>query len=479
MPQPTYAAAAPDSVLTPDTVETAQIGTLRFFDGMPDSATVQKVYDNLDFMRGVEAFLNGMPAASLYAMLEGFKSAGLQPGDLGITEELMDARSLFLTPNTTTVYCFTEIDLKGGPVVVEVPPGMLGPVNDAYFLWVTDIGFTGPDRGQGGKYLFVHSSYLDPIPDGYFVAKSGTYRNLLIARAFVQGGDIAGAVAGVKAKFHAYPLAQADNPPAQKFVNTSGLQFNTVHANTFQVYDDLNAVIQYEPADAFNPEFVGLLAAIGIKKGQPFAPSDRMKQILTDAVAVGNATARAISFAPRKSSVYFYRDRQWYSPFAGGSHEFMDNGELVLDDRIFFFYSATGITPAMTAPQPGTGSVYAFAAHDATGNYLDGGQTYSVTLPGPVPAKAFWSFVVYSGQHRSILETDQKSGGLDSLSSAVQPNADGSYTVWFGPTAPAGQEGNWVQTMPGKSYSVLLRLFGPLEPWFDQTWKPGDFEPVS
>jgi hypothetical protein len=474
--KPEFAAKVPEKVTTPKKVHTKLLGDLDFFDGMPSKATVKKAYEFLDLSRGSEAFLNGIPAASVYAALEGMKRAGLKPGDLGIFETLMDARSLFLTANSTTVYCLTELNVKDGPVVAEIPPGVLGPVDDAFFCWVIDVGLTGPDQGKGGKYLFVHRDYQGPVPDGYFVAKTPTYRNLFFFRAFVKGGDFSGTATALKAKFRMYPLAQAANPPAQKFVNLSGKRMNTIHANTFHFYKELNAVVQYEPADAFNPELVGLFAAIGIKKGQPFEPDARMKKILTDAVALGNATARAISFAPRKQSVFFYPDRKWNSPFAGMSYEFLNNGERVLDDRIFFHYVATGITPAMAAPKVGTGSAYAFAARDANDDYLDGGRLYSVTLPAPIPVNNFWSFMVYSGQHRSMLETDQKLAGLDSNNPSVKPNPDGSYTMWFGPKAPKGHEGNWIQTMPGKSFNVLLRLYGPLQPWFDKTWKPGDFE---
>ncbi len=477
--KPKYAANVPASVTTPDVVETARLGTLRFFDGMPDKATVQKCYDNLDFSRGVEAFLNGIPAASVYAALEGFKAAGMKPNDLGITEQLMDARSLFLTPNSTTVYGFSELNTKNGPVVIELPPGVLGLVDDAFFRWVTDIGFTGPDRGKGGKYLFLPPGYKGEVPDGYFVFTPPTYRNLMFFRGFVLNGDIAATVRGLKAGFRMYPLAQAGNPPKRVFVNTSGMKINTIHANNFHFFEELNAVIQEEPADAFDPELVGLFASIGIKKGRPFAPDARMKRILTDAAAVGNATARAISFAPRKKSVYFYPDRRWYSPFAGGSHEFMNNGEMVLDDRTFFHYMATGITPAMAKSRVGMGSAYAFTAHDSKGRYLDGGNTYAVTLPAPIPAKDFWSFTVYSGQHRSLLETDQRLAGIDSNQKDMKANKDGSYTIWFGPKAPTAHETNWVQTRPGKSWSCLLRLYGPLKPWFDKTWKPGDFRLVE
>ncbi len=184
-------------------------------------------------------------------------------------------------------------------------------------------------------------------------------------------------------------------------------------------------------------------------------------------------------FRPRSKAVYFYPDRQWFTSFVGGSHEFMDNGELVLDYRIMFHYGATGITPAMAMSKVGSGSAYAATTQDSKGNYLDGGKTYSVTLPGPIPAKDFWSFMVYSPQHRSMLETDQKFAGLDSNNPSIKPDQDGSYTIWFGSEAPKGHEGNWIQTIPGKGFMVILRLYGPLEPWFDKTWKPGDFELVE
>jgi len=473
-----YTADVPEFLLTPDKVKTDLLGDLEFFDGMPSESTAKKAYDFLDLSRGVEVFLNGMPAASIFAFLEGLKKAGLKPGDLGMTESLLDARGLLLTAQSTTPYAFAEIDLKAGPVVVEIPVPVLGTLNDAFFLFVSDVGLTGPDEGKGGKYLFIGPDYKGEIPKGYFVVKSTTYRHWLLMRVFVKDGDLKASTKGLKEGFRAYPLAKANKPPKQNVYDLSGKMFNTIHANDEHFYDELNAVIQYEPADAFNPELVGLFASIGIKKGKPFSPDARMKKILKDAAAIGNATARAITFSTRNKAAYFYSDRQWYTSFSGG-HDFMNNGEMVLDDRIMFHYAATGITPAMATPKVGTGSAYAATAKDAKGQYLDGGNTYKVTLPAPIPVNNFWSFMVYSGQHRSMLETGQKSAGLDSNSPSIKPNKDGSYTVWFGPKAPKGQEGNWVQTLPEKSYLTILRLYGPLKPWFDKTWKPGDFELVE
>jgi len=290
-----YKADVPPSITTPDSVDT-RIGTLKFFDGLPDAATVQKAYDQIDLGRGIEAFLSGMPAASVYALCEGLDKAGIKRNQgIGMTENLMDARSLYLTPNSTTVYVFMCLDLRAGPMVVQVPPNVLGPVDDAYFRYVTDVGLVGPDQGKGGKYLFVPPGYTDSVSDGYFVQKPRTNGILIFYRAFVQGGDIAAAVRGVKAAARVYPLSAAANPPATTFVNTSGLKYNTIHANNFHFYEELNEVIQSEPGDAFDPELVGLFASIG------------------------------------------------------GSYAFEDNGERMLDARTLFHYYATGITPAMPA----------------------------------------------------------------------------------------------------------------------------------
>src|ERR1700722_19093125 len=257
LPASTYSAKVPSYITTPDTVQT-RIGTLKSFDGLPDPETVQKVYDNLDFSRGVETFLSGIPAASVYAACEGVSQAGVKRnGSIGIMQDLMDARSLFLTANSTTVYVFMCLDLKDGPVVVDVPPGVLGPVDDAYFRWVTDIGLTGPDKGAGGKYLFVPPGYTGNLPSGgYFVVKPPTYSNLVFYRAFVKDGDIRAASNGVKAKTRVYPLSAAGSPPPPAFVDLSGVQFNTVHANTYHFYEELNEVIKQEPGDASDPEIV-------------------------------------------------------------------------------------------------------------------------------------------------------------------------------------------------------------------------------
>lgn len=240
-------------------------------------------------MRGVQAFLNATPGASLVAMRKGLREAGVIGNAIGIFETLLDAKSLFLTGNTEVLYITAWLDLKDGPVVVESPPDTLGIVDDFWFRYVTDMGLRGPNQGKGGKFLFLPPDYTGDAPTGYFVFKSHTYGLWLVSRGFLVNGDPQPVAENVKQHMRLYPLAQAARPPEQQFVNLSGKAFNTVHANDFTFYEEVNTVVQEEPADALDPETLGLLASIGIKKGKPFAPDTRMKKILTEAAAVGNA----------------------------------------------------------------------------------------------------------------------------------------------------------------------------------------------
>ncbi len=476
--KPRMATDIPPEITTPDTVET-RLGTLKFFDGLPDKATVAKMYDNLDFMRGVEVFLNTMPGASLYAMREGLRSVGVDNQTVAVFETLADSKSLFLTPNTETVYLFGWLDLKDGPIVVETPPNILAFVDDFWFRHVTDMGNAGPDRGKGGKFLFVPPGFAGPIPEGYFVARPRTFGNWLFARGFLVNGDPKPAVESFKKSWRQYPLAKAGHPPETKFVNVSGKAFNTIHANNFKFYEEIAHLVAEEPTEALDQETLGLLASIGIEKGKPFAPDERMKAILTEAAAVGNATARSILFDNRDKNFLLYPGSHWEVGFLGGSSEFLINGARYLDARTRFMYYATGITPAMAAKMVGAGSQYAVNFRDSKGEYLDGARTYRLRIPPNPPVKNFWSFVVYDGQTRSELQTDQQYPSISSQKADLQINSDGSVDVFFGPRPPAGKESNWIQTMPGKSWNTILRLYGPLEPWFARTWRPGDIDQID
>ena len=261
----------PPGVATPDTLQT-QLGTLTSFDGVPDKATTQKVYDNLDLQRATQAYLSTLQVASLSAMREGMLGFGPANKTVMQFEELMDSKALWLTPNTVSVYMGCWLELGDEPMVMETPPNVLGFINDAWFRYVTDMGNAGPDKGQGGRFLILPPGYEGEVPDGYFVARTHTYGNWVVWRGFQVDGSTGPAVEATKKSFRLYPLSQKDNPPPMNFVNVSGVFHNTIHRMDYAFWEEVNSVIQREPLEGLDSEIRGMLASIGIEKGKPFAP---------------------------------------------------------------------------------------------------------------------------------------------------------------------------------------------------------------
>jgi hypothetical protein len=505
-----------DADQTPDTLESS-LGPLAFVDGMPSPETVTKSYDYLDLIRGVDAFLNTYQGASTYAIRQGFLAAGAPDNTILLFSTLMDAKSLFLTANADTVYFWSIVDLTQGPMVVETPPKSLGVFDDMWFRWIIDFGAPGPDRGEGGRFLLLPPGYDGDLPDdGFFVGRSGTTRALMLGRQFLENNSPQPAVDRITrfTKIYPYtpggfgtsiatvldgtvPLAPVTTPPPPPFFEASGAVINTIPPTDFTFYEQINALVQEEPAGALDPELMGQLAAIGIVKGQPFAPDARMRRILTDAAAIGTAAARTISFRARAEEGFaYYPDSGWYNPLWVGGYTMEtppplvspdgtvtplpSTGARTLNARTAMFYEATGITPSMIMRLTGLGSQYLAAALDADKTPFDGGKMYQVTLPPDIPESNFWSITVYDLQTRSMLDTPQRyprAGSQSYPTPAAVADADGSTTVSFGPERPAGvTEGNWIQTMPGKGWFVLLRLYSPTQPFFDKSWRPSEIE---
>jgi hypothetical protein len=469
-----------EEITTPDKVETS-IGTLKFFDGVPTEKTVKTVYDNLDLMRGVEVYLNSLSGVSAFNAYKGQSSIGASNSNqVVIFDELMDSKSITMTSNTSTLYASYFLNPgKDGPIVLELPPQLLGVFNDMWFRYVVDLGPAGPDKGKGGKYLILPPNYKGKVPSGYHIVKSPTNRIYSFVRASTAKGLPAGTALLKTMKI--YPLAEKHNPKSVEWISGSNEYFSFVPPNDYSYYEDLNNLIQEENMTFLDAETRGLLASIGIVKGKPFNPDSRMKKILTEAVAIGNATVRSLMYSPREKGYYFYpeTDSSWTMAFANKDTAFEVDGAANLDARSYFYNYAVGVTPAMAVPRVGTGSDYAFGIVDAEKKVFDGSKTYKLHLPPNIPVNDFWAVTIYDTQTRSMLQTDQQFPTKGSQSEGFTKNADASYDLYFGPKAPEGQESNWLQTLPGKSWFVILRMYGPLQPWIDKTWRPDEIELVK
>lgn len=467
----------PPGVLIPDEVET-RIGKLDFFDGVPTAETAQKIWDHQDFSRAVECMTLSTNAASLVGFRRGIREYGPDNETAIWWKERLDSKGLLLTGNTTVIYMFAWLDTHDGPLVLECPQGMLGIIDDFWFQYVADVGAAGLDKGEGGKYLLLPPGYKGETPSGYFVLNSKTYGNWLALRGFAVNGSYDQSIKNLES-LKIYPLAERNNPNPMTFHDISGKYINTLHSQDITFFEEVNQVVQEENNDAWDIEALGLLASIGIEKGKPFNPDERMKKILTEAAVVGSATQRTILFRNRDKTVAMWPgSKSWEIGFAGGSYKFEHDGVRLINDRVRFHYYATGITPAMVSSPVGTGSSYVIGLRDSDGEILNGGNNYKLNIPANVPALRFWEVTVYDNQTRSMLQTDQTLPGVTSIQEDIVKNEDGSYDIYFGPQKPDGSV-NWVQTIPNKGWNMLWRVYSPTQVWYDKSWRPSEIELIN
>jgi hypothetical protein len=350
--------------------------------------------------------------------------------------------------STTSVW----LNTKEAPLVIELPPNGLGFVDDFWFRWDGDVGVTGAGKGKGGKYLLLPPGYKGPVPEGYFVLRSPTYNNWFLARLF----------------WRRRRRERQAGPADLSFGKRSESADDELRQRVWQV-------LQHHWLDRFlllRGRQRGRTGGAECGDGPRYARSARLDRHRKGQAVQARRTDEEGPHGGLGSN------SAWGTPFVGGSYQFLQDGVRNVDARTFFFM-ATGITPAMSEKMVGKGSQYAVAFVDSGGAPLDGGKAYKLHLPPNIPAKQFWSLIAYSSQSRSMLQTDQQYPKVGSQTKGLVLNTDTSVDVYFGPTVPAGKENNWVQTVPGKGWNVMLRLYGPLEPWFNKTWRPGEIELVK
>jgi len=442
-----------------------------------DNASLAHGYDGADLVRAIAAYKFFYPTVSGAAIIRGNVAAGLVPNEVfGILD--CGPEQVVFTANSDTPYGPLLLDLADGPLVVELQPGPLIVVSmDVNQRWVADMGLPGPDAGEGGKHLLLGPDYAGEVPpDGYFVHRASGNRQIVGVRSLPVHGDVAGAKQRLST-VEVYPLDPHRDWPEPRWLDLTGTVQDTTPTqweNGIGFWQVLHETVDAEAAFEGYRTHYGELAALGIERGRPFAPDQRLTALLEEAARIANAQLRIQSFDDRRPDRVVWSDRQWeWAALRFEDGDFNTATHVDLPAREKWFYQAIGASPAMFRRDTHAGSLYWLGLRDGDGAVLDGGKHYTLTVPLPVPAKLFWSVTVYDTETRSQIQTEQNAAALRSLFE-LRDLAGDEVELHFGPTPPADAKGRWIQTLPGRTWFTYFRIYGPLEPAFDGTWRPAD-----
>ncbi|MEN5033629.1 DUF1254 domain-containing protein [Pseudomonas sp. TWI929] len=446
-----------------------------------DSKEAESLRDELYYQRAVHAYMTMLPALNTIGLRDGSEKAfGSGYNVLPIWKQRMDARAQVPTPNADVIYSMSYLDLKKtGPLVVNAPANVIGMFTDFFQRTITDVGAVGPDRARGGLYLLLPPDYQGHVPSGYYTFKSPTYNVFLFFRTIMGKGegkpDPAPAVKNAEST-RVYPLwATEKDAKPMEFPDASGKSLNMMYPTDNTYWTKLKEFVDYEPVEAITPELRGVLASIGIVKGEPFKPTVKQEELLKKAVETAPRMIMALRQLGRddKRNLY-YKDRQYENTWAGGTAEWMQDSYLDVNQRASFFQIAYSSAPAMVMHSTGAGSKYPFTARDKDGNFLEGGHTYKMRLPPNPPAGLFWAVTAYNITDGTMPETKQLLPSTNGYYD-IAKQADGSIEIWFGPEKPKDVADNaFIQTIPGRNFLATVRLYGTGDAFYDQTWKPDD-----
>jgi hypothetical protein len=461
----------------PDSVEVPRVGALQYELGFPTPETSRKLFDEMDFQRAVQAYLWAYPAVSFESIRLTLKhDLGIDFNDMGIADKFVGPESLWLTANDTTIYAVVNIDVAQGPVVFDVPPGaIVGLLDDFWQRNLIDVGLPGPDAGKGGKFLLLPPGYDGEVPSGYYEVRATMHNHNLLVRGIVVDNNVPDAVARIRG-VKVYPWDEREDPKPNKFISISGKEIDTTPPGGIEYWTRLAAVIDNNPVQEHDRFYMAMLKPLGIEKGQPFEPDARQQAILEDAAVLGDAMARNVMYenSQRETGVTAFPGTQWDWVFYVKPRQEAETYSQ-LDERLQYTYGAIYLSPALGVMKAGPGGNYMQAFKDKDGNHFDGGKSYRLHLPANPPAAAFWSLTLYDSATRSMIQNPTNDAAHASYDE-LEKNADGSFDMYFGPTAPEGQESNWIETVPGRGFYPMFRLYSPTEPLFDGTWALPDVE---
>jgi len=453
-----------------------RLGKLDLANGFPTEETAKKLYDEIDFSRATQAFIWALPAVGFHGLhLAHLKIFGAKDGEIVVYKDLKDKAGM-LTPNLTTIYLMSFWNLVAqGPLVVEVPAGLTaGGVIDVWQRPITDIGQTGPDKGQGGKYLILPPGDDDVKTDGYYIKHSPSVQVWFATRGL--SPDTKAAEETLR-QHRLYSWNERETRPETNYIPVAGKRWTSKQPRNLDYWRYLSDLFQPEPIEARDRFFFAMLHPLGIEKGKPFKPDARQKRILTEAAKVGEIMARCVAYEKRFASATVWPGKHWeYANLVELDQEGKNYSQL--DERGSWFYEAIGNSAGMQGRTLGFGQAYLETSKDRKGARLDGGKNYHLRVPANPPVKQFWSITLYDNVTRGPVITNQGAADLSSRQELVK-NGDGSVDLYFGATKPASANVNWIKTLPGKGWFPYFRFYGPTEPYFDKSWQLPDVEPMN
>lgn len=465
---------AQEKVTTVDTY----VGKLEFHDQTISMETAENLHRRIDLQRASQLVLWSIPVTNFYQMYNMFVSnLGTDPKEpvIGLFEGY-DSVYPYLTANATTPYTVSVLNLKKtGPVVVEIPAGgIYGVANDAWMQPIKEIG-----SGEAETLLFVGPGQEYPKDFDGEVIKSPTYVMMYFYRVLGKGPEAEALKTAVKA----YRISDSANPPDTKYVKYQPKPGDKVVLNTQPndmaywqlVYD----YVQTEPLADRDRFFHAWLKELGIEKGKPFEPTDYQRDILEEGLNVGLSMAQATAFNKRFPNALYRGDSGWEDVLAGLDPKVDLDNYSMFDERASYSYEAVTTSEGMTKRVEGKGSAYLGTYYDSDGNALMGENTYKLRIEPNPPAANFWSISVYDIANRLLIRNKIRRTDISSRMDGLQVNDDGSVDLYFGPEPPEGKEINWVQTNPGESFFLYLRLYGPLKPFIEQSWPMNKVEKIK
>jgi hypothetical protein len=458
------------------TVQT-RIGELKFKRGYPSNATLAKLYNEMDFQRAVQAYIWGLPMVEMAEWQKAQKDIFKAGSNDFVTYQNFTQKLGILTANATTPYMMAIPNLKEtGPMVFEIPAGpTAGGLVDFWQRPFSDLGQTGPDKGQGAKYLILGPGHPEMSRKGYIVVRSPTW-NVFLGHRILHPDPKAAAKLTKAHKL--YPYSERANPKPTRHISSKGKDWEAFQSRGVTYFRRLASILEIEPVEARDYMIMAMLRPLGIKPGVKFNPTPEQIKIFEEAAFVGEAMARANSYEKRFEGARLWEGKKWeISLFISDTDQDLDT-HTQLDERASWFYEAIGVTDGMMGKIVGAGQVYLEAQKDSDGEWLDGGKNYMLRVPAKAPVKQFWSVTLYDNDDRCLIDTGElpdKSSRMD-----LELNKDGSVDLYFGPTLPASApRANWTKTVPEEGWFTYFRFYAPTQPYFDRSWQLPDIVKVK